>query len=104
MYNIIVKLFGLAVVLTLSFSQQKQLNLAISSNPSRINPILATDSTSSMLSDKIFSSLFKYDKDAKIIADLALSYKFEDNKNLIIKINHYTNAMVEILRNTFCNI
>jgi peptide/nickel transport system substrate-binding protein len=86
MYNIIVKLFGLAVVLTLSFSQQKQLNLAISSNPSRINPILATDSTSSMLSDKIFSSLFKYDKDAKIIADLALSYKFEDNKNLIIKI------------------
>jgi len=63
-----------------------QLNLSITSNPSRINPILATDSASSLISDKIFNGLFKYDKDANIVTDLADSFKFIDNRTLIIKL------------------
>jgi len=63
------------------------LHLATSSNPSRINPILATDSASSEVADFIFSALVKYDKDAKeIIGDLAESYYFENNTTLIFNL------------------
>jgi peptide/nickel transport system substrate-binding protein len=63
------------------------LHLATSSNPSRINPILATDSASSEIADFIFSALVKYDKDAKeIIGDLAASYTFENNTTLIFNL------------------
>ena len=62
------------------------LNLSLSSNPSRINPILSTDSASSEISGWIFNGLFKYSKDAKIVCDLAQSYKFETNTILIIKL------------------
>jgi peptide/nickel transport system substrate-binding protein len=59
------------------------LHLAASSNPSRINPILATDSASSEIAGFIFNGLVKYDKDAKaIIGDLAESYRFENNTTL----------------------
>ena len=59
------------------------LNLSISSNPSRINPILSTDSASSEISQWIFNGLFKYDKDGDIVNDLASSYYFK-NKTTII--------------------
>ncbi|RLA79732.1 MAG: peptide ABC transporter substrate-binding protein [Epsilonproteobacteria bacterium] len=62
------------------------LNLSISSNPSRINPILSTDSASSEISGWIFNGLFKYDKDGKVINDLASSYKFKNNTTLIVDI------------------
>jgi peptide/nickel transport system substrate-binding protein len=62
------------------------LNLSISSNPSRINPILATDSASSEISSWIFNGLFKYDKDGNIVCDLAKSYKFLDKTTLEIKL------------------
>ncbi len=63
------------------------LHLATSSNPSRINPILATDSASSEIAGFIFNGLVKYDKDAKeIIGDLAESYHFENNTTLIFKL------------------
>ena len=62
------------------------LNLSISSNPSRINPILAVDSASSEISGWIFNGLFKYDKDGKVIVDLASSYKFITPKHLKIKL------------------
>ena len=38
------------------------LHLATSSNPSRLNPILATDSSSSEITNYIFNGLVKYDK------------------------------------------
>lgn len=63
-----------------------QLELSLSSNPSRINPILATDSASSEIADWVFSGLFKYDKDGNIIPDLAQSYSFENDTTLIIKL------------------
>lgn len=62
------------------------LNLSISSNPSRINPILATDSASSEIADWIFNGLFKYDKDGNVVEDLAQSYSFENNTTLIISL------------------
>ncbi|MBD3840980.1 MAG: peptide ABC transporter substrate-binding protein [Campylobacterales bacterium] len=62
------------------------LNLTISSNPSRINPILSNDSASSEISNWIFNGLFKYDKDGNIVNDLAQSYNFEDPKTLIVQL------------------
>ncbi len=62
------------------------LNLSISSNPSRINPILSTDSASSEISNWIFNGLFKYDKDGNVVVDLASSYKFKDNQTLIVNL------------------
>lgn len=63
------------------------LHLTTSSNPSRINPILATDSASSDIATHVFSGLLKYDKDgSNIIGDLAASYTFENNTTLLIKL------------------
>ncbi len=63
------------------------LHLATVSNPSRINPIVATDASSSEIAAYVFNGLVKYDKDGKeIIGDLAESYYFEDNTTLIFKL------------------
>jgi len=62
------------------------LNLSISSNPSRINPIISTDSVSAEIESWIFNGLFKYDKDGNIVVDLASSYRFIDNVTLEIKL------------------
>ncbi|MBN2892548.1 MAG: peptide-binding protein [Bacteroidales bacterium] len=62
------------------------LNLSVSANPSRINPILATDSASSEIANWIFNGLFKYDKFGEIVPDLAQSYFFENDTMLIIKL------------------
>ena len=59
------------------------LHLSISSNPSRLNPLLATDSASGEIADWIFDALLTYDKDGKIKPNLAKSYKFENNTTLI---------------------
>ena len=72
--------------LSTSFLYASTLNLSISSNPSRINPILSTDSASSEISGWIFNGLFKYDKDGDVVNDLALSYKFKDKTTLIVNI------------------
>jgi len=74
----------LVISLTLGAST---LHLATSSNPSRLNPILATDSSSSEIAGFIFNGLVKYDKDsATIIGDLAEEFYFEDDKTLIFKL------------------
>ncbi len=63
------------------------LHLATGSNPSRLNPIIATDSSSSEIAGFIFNGLVKYDKDGnKIIGDLAESYRFEDNRTLVFNL------------------
>ncbi len=62
------------------------LNLDISSNPSRINPILSNDSASSTISQWIFNGLFKYDKDGNVVCDLAQSYEFETPTELVVKL------------------
>lgn len=63
------------------------LHLATSTNPSRLNPILATDSSSSEISGFIFNGLVKYDKDlSTIVGDLAESFYFENEKTLLFKL------------------
>lgn len=53
------------------------LHLSASSNPARLNPLIATDSASSSISGFLFNSLVKYDESGqKIIGDLAQSYRF----------------------------
>ena len=63
------------------------LHLATSANPSRLNPLLATDSSSSEIAGFIFNGLVKYDKDsATIIGDLANKFYFEDSKTLVFEL------------------
>ena len=69
-------------------AKESVLNLSISSNPSRLNPILSTDSASSEISNWIFSGLFKYDKNGKIVTDIAKSYKFVTPTKLEIEIRN----------------
>ncbi len=62
------------------------LHLAASSNPARLNPILATDSGSSAIAGFIFSGVLKYDENGTVIGDLAQDFYFEDNVTLILKL------------------
>ena len=62
------------------------LHLSIGANPSRINPLLATDSASGEITNWIFNGLVKFDKDANIVGDLATSYYFKDDTHLIFKL------------------
>jgi len=63
------------------------LHLSTSANPSRLNPILATDSSSSEITGFLFNGLVKYDKDlSTIIGDLAEEFYFEDDKTLFFKL------------------
>ena len=63
------------------------LHLATSANPSRLNPILATDSSSSEITGFLFNGLVKYDKDSStIIGDLAKEFYYEDDTTLIFKL------------------
>lgn len=63
------------------------LHLATSTNPSRLNPILATDSSSSEIAGFIFNGLLKYDKDSStIIGDLAEKFYYESNTSVIFEL------------------
>lgn len=63
------------------------LHLATSANPSRLNPLLATDSSSSEIAGFLFNGLVKYDKDSStIIGDLAKEFYFENETTLIFKL------------------
>jgi peptide/nickel transport system substrate-binding protein len=77
-------LISLCLITVFIFSST--LHLSISSNPSRINPILATDSASGEISSWIFNALVKYDKDGKVVPELAKSYHFSDKTTLVFKL------------------
>jgi len=62
------------------------IHLATSTNPSRLNPILATDSSSSEIAGFLFNSLVKFDKDLNIVGDLADEFYFENNTTIIFKL------------------
>ena len=75
------------VILSNLFLYASTLHLATSTNPARLNPILATDSSSAEISGFIFNGLVKFDKDnSTIIGDLAESFYFEDDKTLVFKL------------------
>ncbi|WP_353661754.1 peptide-binding protein [Hydrogenimonas sp. SS33] len=52
------------------------LHLTLGANPSRINPLLATDSASGEVTGWIFNGLVKFDRHANIVGDLAESWEF----------------------------
>ena len=63
------------------------LHLATSTNPARLNPILATDSSSSEIAGFIFNGLLKFDKDSKeIVGDLAEKFYYKDDKTLVFEL------------------
>jgi len=63
------------------------LHLTTSANPARLNPIIATDSSSSEIASFIFNGLVKYDKDSKeIIPDLAKKFYFKDSVTLVFEL------------------
>lgn len=62
------------------------LHLALTASPSRINPILATDSASGEIAGWIFNGLVKYDKMGNIVPDLAESFEFVDETTLIFRL------------------
>lgn len=73
-----------------TFLSASTLHLNTSTNPSRLNPLLATDAGSSEIAGFIFNGLVKYDKSGKnIIGDLAESYHFEDDKTLLFKLRRH---------------
>ncbi len=59
---------------------------SISSSPNRVNPLLATDSASGEIAGWIFNGLVKFDKNAKIVGDLAKNWKFENNTTLVFNL------------------
>lgn len=74
----------LALSLILSAST---LQLATATNPARLNPLLATDSSSSEIAGFLFNGLVKYDKDSStIIPDLAEKFYFQDDTTLIFQL------------------
>jgi len=75
------------LLLLASYISASTLHLSTSTNPARLNPILATDSSSSEIAGFLFNGLVKYDKDSKeIIGDLAEKFYFVDNKTLIFEL------------------
>ncbi len=77
------------LLLLLLFTQlfASTLQLATSANPSRLNPILATDSSSSEITGFLFNGLVKYDKDNReIIGDLAKKFYFKDDTTLLFEL------------------
>jgi len=93
----LVKLF-LSSFIFLSTLHSSTLYLSIDTNPSRLNPILATDSGSSEIVEKLFSGLLKYDKDGKIVGDIAKNFYFIDDKTLVFEIREdvYWNDGVKV--------
>ena len=62
------------------------LHLSLGANPSRINPLLATDSASGEISGWVFNGLVKFDKEGNIVGDLAESWRFDEPTRLIFQL------------------
>lgn len=81
----LVKLFFLLFIFS-THIYASTLYLGITSNPSRLNPILSTDAGTSKIVDKIFNGILKYDKNANIVGDLAEKFYFLNDTTLIIEL------------------
>ena len=66
--------------------EMKDFHRAMSSSPTRLNPLLATDSASGEITGWIFNGLLKFDKNGTIAPDLAESWSFEDNRTLLFQL------------------
>ena len=79
-------LYGITLFIVISSAllSASTLQLSISSSPSRINPLLATDSASAEVAGYLFNGLVKFDKNGRIVGDLAENFSFEDNTTLLV--------------------
>ncbi len=77
---IVVALIVICAVVTAS---EATLHRSMSSSPTRINPLLATDSASGEIAGWIFNGLVKFDKNGRIAPDLARSYDFVNDTTLV---------------------
>lgn len=69
--------FLLLLLLQCVLALASTLHLSTSSNPARLNPLIATDSASSSITGFIFNALVKYDESGQnVIGDLAESYRY----------------------------
>ena len=81
-----IKRFALLLLLWVNI-YASTLHLATSTNPARLNPILATDSSSSEIASFLFNGLVKYDKDSStIIGDLAKKFYYKNDTTLIFEL------------------
>lgn len=71
---------------TLFLAHASTLYKSIASNPSRLNPLLDTDSASSTITSYLFNGLVKYDKKGKVVGDLAQSFTIENPLLLTFKL------------------
>jgi len=78
--------FLITIFFSINLLFASTLELSITSNPSKLNPIISSDSASSEIEQWIFNSLLKYDKDGNIIPDLAQSFKLESETLLKFKL------------------
>ncbi len=65
-------------------SYASKINLSLSAQPKRFIPFLSTDSASGEISSYIFNGLLKFDKDMRIVGDLAKSYEIENGGKTIL--------------------
>jgi len=75
-------LAGILCFLT-GWGGEAEFHRSMSSSPTRLNPLLATDSASGEITGWIFNGLVKFDENATIVGDLAESWEFEDNRTLL---------------------
>jgi peptide/nickel transport system substrate-binding protein len=71
------------LLLCLSLWADETLQMSLSGFPSRLNPLLATDTVSGELSGWLFDGLVKYDKDANVVGDIAKSWRFTDSRTVV---------------------
>lgn len=62
------------------------LKMTITSTPSKLNPVLPADSASSSVTTWLFNGLIKYDKHGDLAVELAQSYDFKSDTELIFKL------------------
>ena len=79
----------LAILLFPWILSASTLHLSLGANPSRINPLLATDSANGEISGWIFNGLVKFDKEGKIVRDLAKSWEFLSPVRLLFHLRRH---------------
>jgi peptide/nickel transport system substrate-binding protein len=79
--------FFILFFLFIPYLNASTLQLTLASNPSRLNPLLATDSASAEIAGFLFNALVKYDKDSTtVIGDLAKKFYFKNKTTLLFKL------------------
>ncbi|WP_457608663.1 peptide-binding protein [Nitratifractor sp.] len=77
------RVFLLSLLILSLLLGSESFHRSMSSSPTRLNPLLATDSASGEIVGWIFNGLLKFDANGSIASELAESWRFEDNRTLL---------------------